>query len=129
MAAGFKAVPDPKNGKIQLLMLDGPRTASRLIIGAKDATIIVGAVLAAAVNTQVLSGKPSPYQTKHDPVSATAVPCTGWNIGPGHQSGSLSLLFHFGEATLAIPMAQSDAQLFAQRLLAAAATADPARRN
>jgi hypothetical protein len=108
-------------GKMSLALVRGQATVASMIIDAKEAASVAGMVLGAAKRAHELSGKPQPYQTKDDPVSLTAVQCSGWNIGPGQSPETTMLIFHFGETTLGISIPHATAQLFAQRLMTAAA--------
>lgn len=86
-AAGFRATPRPKEGKIDLLFIDGPHTASRLVIDAKDASTIAGITLGAAMRTYELSDKsPAPPIQSGEETSSFVVRCSGYSIGPGRQA-------------------------------------------
>src|SRR5437899_352176 len=120
-ATAFKVLPNDQGDRIDLFLIESVHGASRLAIKPRNISVLAGQLLGAATKSLAKSGKPHPYKTKNDKVTATVAPCTGHNILPGRQPGSLVLAFHFGETTLGIPMARSDAELFAQRLLMLAA--------
>jgi hypothetical protein len=128
-ATGYHVNPNPKADKIELLLLESVDHVSRLVLEPKDVSVIAGQLLGAAAQVFEQSGKPPPNRTKDDKISAKAVRCSGWNIGPGNQPGQVSLIFHFGETTLAIQMPQEHAQLLSQRLITAAAPEDQSRRQ
>jgi hypothetical protein len=106
-------------------MVKGQTTVASMIIDTKRASSVAAMVLGTATKAHDVSGAPPPYRTKEDAVDLTAVTCSGWNIGPGLSPTSVMLLFQFGETTLGISIPESDAQLFAQRLMTSAAAGPP----
>lgn len=128
-ATGFHVHPNPKEHKVELLLLESIDHVSRLVLEPKDVSVIAGQLLGAAAQVFEKSGKPPPYRTNEDKITATGIRCSGWNIGPGSQPEQVSLIFHFGETTLAIQMPQEHVQMLSQRLMAASASEDQSRRQ
>src|SRR4051794_35720970 len=128
--AGFKVDPYSKEGELRLSVMEGDDTVTTLTIDAKSASSIAAAVLAGAKKSFDATGKPPPVTSKNDPVSLTAIWCSGWNIALGDQSEpSVTLIFHFGETALGIRIPEENAQSLGRLLMTAAAPEDQSRRN
>lgn len=82
-ATGFHVHPNPKEHKVELLLLESIDHVSRLVLEPKDVSVIAGQLLGAAAQVFEKSGKPPPYRTNEDKITATGIRCSGWNIGPG----------------------------------------------
>jgi hypothetical protein len=126
---GLKVSANYGSGKMRLSLVKGQAAVGTMIIDTKQASSVAATVLATAAKVFELSGKPPPYRTKEDEITLSSTPCSGWNIGPGQSATSVMLIFHFGETTLGIPIPQSDARLFAQRLMTAATPSDSPRQH
>jgi hypothetical protein len=128
--SGFKVDPGSGDGQMSLMIMDGETSAIRLTIDAQSASKIAAGVLAGAKTAFELSGKPPPYTSKDDPISLTAVACSGWSIGPDQtEPSAVMLIFHFGETALGIRVPRTAVQLLAQRLLTVAAPTDLPHRH
>ena len=128
--AGFKVDPYSKEGELRLSIVEGDDAVTTLTIDAKSGSSIAAAVLAGAKKSFDATGKPPPVTSKNDPVSLTAIWCSGWNIAPGDQSEpSVTLIFHFGETALGIRIPEEHAQSLGRRLMTASAPEDQSQRH
>src|SRR5947207_11566028 len=120
---GLKVSANYGTGKMNLALVKWEdTTVGSIIIDTKQASTVAAMVLQAAAKAYELSGKPPPYTSKDQPIDVTTALCSGWSIAPGRSPSSVLLNFHFGEATLAIPLVLSEARLFAELLLTASTT-------
>ena len=127
---GLKVDPYCGEGEMSLSIMEGENAVTTLTIDTKSASSIAAAVLAGAKKAFDASGKPPPNRSRDELIELTAISCSGWTIGPGHQDEpSVMLIFHFGETSLGIRIPEKHAQLLGQLLMTASAPEDQSRRQ
>ena len=112
----FSATADPNTGKMKISLVIEGKQGTAFEIDTKKSAAAAGIILGAARK----AGTQQP-RTKNGPVEFTSVPCSGCNIGYGKTRQTVTLLFHFGETTLGIPLPLANALSFAQHRMTAAA--------